>query len=258
MSRTSRFLTMGFVVTVGLAGTGRTASADQTDPFKIVLRVRDTAHVPGSVLTGAQAEVTKIYRQAGVETMWRALASSPANTDASHEPRLTIAILSRDQTERLIPALAHNAMGIAVARAHVAYVSYYRVEQLTGANGVNRAHALGIALAHEIGHLLLPYNSHSETGLMRADWTTAHLLRAQYSQLFFTAQEAELIRAGLSRLHRMGVLSGLANGKNRGEAFFFAHADPQANEQRQRGSVPTGYEEGRQWGPTTFVVGVAA
>jgi hypothetical protein len=59
--------------------------------------------------------------------------------------------------------------------------------------------ALAHAMAHEIGHLLLPYG-HSATGLMRADWEGKDLRRAVQGQLKFTPQQAELIRTRLSQL----------------------------------------------------------
>lgn len=55
---------------------------------------------------------------------------------------------------------------------------------------------LAHVMAHEIGHLLLPYG-HSSTGLMRANWDVADLRRAVYRQLKFTPEQAALIRAKL-------------------------------------------------------------
>jgi hypothetical protein len=201
---------MGFIVTLGLAGVGQPASAaDQAGPVTIPLWIRNTAQVPDDVLTGAQTEVTKIYRQAGVETMWLAPTSSFANTEANRGPWLTIAILSRDQAQLLNPAITRDGVGVAPAtparRGHVAYVFYHRVEKLTGGNGLNLAQVLGISMAHEIGHLLLPYRAHAPTGLMRANWSKADLQLAQRSQLFFTAKQGELIRSRMAAATK-GVL----------------------------------------------------
>lgn len=202
MTRTPRYLTGGFIVTLGLAGVERPASADQTERLTIALWVRDTAQVPDDVLTQAQAEVTQIYRQAGVETVWLAASSLFASTDPDGKPWFTIAILSRDQAQRLNPALTHGAVGVAMSnptrRGHVAYVFYHRVENLTGGNGLNLEKVLGIAMAHEIGHLLLPDHAHSQTGLMRAKWAKADLRLAQRSRLFFTAKQGELIRSRMA------------------------------------------------------------
>jgi hypothetical protein len=59
------------------------------------------------------------------------------------------------------------------------------------------ASLLGVVIAHEIGHLLLPYGSHSASGLMQGDWDSRQFLLARTRRLWFTAQQAELIRAHL-------------------------------------------------------------
>jgi hypothetical protein len=200
MRKTLRHVTVGVIVTLA-TGVGRTAAADQAEPLTIAVWVRDTAQVPDDVLTGARTEVTRIFRQAGVETVWLSPSLASATTDASREPRLTIAIVTHDQAERLHPALTRAGVGVGFAissspttRTQVAYVFYHRVKSLTGANGVHLAPALGAAMAHEIGHLLLD-NAHAETGLMRADWTKEDLQLIQRSELFFTAEQGALIRS---------------------------------------------------------------
>ena len=212
MRKTRRHVTVGVMVTLGLAGAGPTADADQTEPLTIVLRVRDTAPVPEDVLTDAQTAVTAIFRQAGVQTVWRALSSWSVHTEAPREPRLTIAILSPGQTERLSSVLVRDALGLVVngptAHATVAYVFYHRVKHRTGSNGITPAPLLGAAMAHEIGHLLLPPKAHSPVGLMRADWTKADLQRIQRTELFFTPGQSELIRlqiAGAAAVSGEGI-----------------------------------------------------
>ena len=59
------------------------------------------------------------------------------------------------------------------------------------------ASLLGVAIAHEIGHLLLPYGSHSPSGLMQADWDDRQFVLARARLLRFTAQQAKQIRAHL-------------------------------------------------------------
>ncbi len=49
-------------------------------------------------------------------------------------------------------------------------------------------------IAHEIGHLLLPTDSHSETSIMRAMWDQQDLQLAAHGELGFTPRQAEFIR----------------------------------------------------------------
>ena len=57
---------------------------------------------------------------------------------------------------------------------------------------------LGYAMAHELGHLLLGLNSHSPTGLMRADWRTKDLIDMARGGLGFSQEQARTMKAKLS------------------------------------------------------------
>jgi len=183
---------------------GRTALADQAEKTAITLWVRDTAQVPDDVLTGARGDVTRIYREAGVETTWLSFESLSAESIAARRAALTLAILSMEQAERIDAAVTSGRMGLTARCAQgggrVAYVFYDRIQALTAASGLDRARVLAIAMAHEIGHLLLPYKAHSRTGVMRADWTNADLQLAQRNLVFFTREQGELLRNRISAL----------------------------------------------------------
>ena len=70
--------------------------------------------------------------------------------------------------------------------------------------GADAGLILGHVIAHEIGHLLLPYNSHARTGLMRGGWDTQQAMRAATGALTFTPKEAALI---LERLQNLSELT---------------------------------------------------
>ena len=53
------------------------------------------------------------------------------------------------------------------------------------------------AMAHEMGHLLLPHGAHSVAGLMRAEWDRAQVRNAATGLLTFTPDQASLIRERL-------------------------------------------------------------
>ena len=200
----SRNLTVSLCAIVALAGVVPTAFADQSTRPRIAIRVRDTARVPPSILMRALDEVTRIYRQAGVETRWPTSLSHESK--AAQTAAFTVAILSEDQVERLSAAVIPNSMGVVTRTleegGRVAYVFYDRVHMFTGPNRLHRALVLGVAIAHEIGHLLLPYNTHSQTGLMRPCWTTADLQLAQHGRLLFTAEQGKLLRTHVAALRQ--------------------------------------------------------
>jgi len=178
------------------------ASVDQPEPLAILLRIRDTAHVPDAVLTKAQADVTRIYREAGLEVLWPTAELLSAESNETRQAALTVAIVPMEQAERINSAVADGRVGFAArtpdGEGRFVYVIYDRVERLTGGNGVHRASMLAIAIAHEIGHLLLPYKEHSRRGLMREEWTRADLQLAQRELAFFTPRQAEVLRHRIS------------------------------------------------------------
>jgi hypothetical protein len=65
---------------------------------------------------------------------------------------------------------------------------------------LHRGLTLGRIMAREIGHALLPFQSHSPQGLMRARWDRADLELAQTRRLRFTPEHAELIRRKVTQL----------------------------------------------------------
>lgn len=191
----SELVTVGVCVVLGSAAVAQTNSADQSTRPTVDIRVRDTAQVPPSILMRALEEVTRIYRRAGVETRWpTSLAAEPKWVQMT---ALIIGILPDHEVKRL-PVPSPKSMGVVMLAANgegrVGYVFYDRIHMLTRPNRLHRALVLGAAIAHEMGHLLLPFHTHSQNGLMRAEWTSADLERAQHGRLLFSAEEGELLR----------------------------------------------------------------
>ena len=170
-------------------GLGRPVAASDGIP-SVLLYLANEAGVSSDIVGGARHEVIRIYAQIGVRVIWA--------EHANGNPKAPLVII--------IPAISGQwvgplALGVAVRGAYdsgrVAYVFYDRVEPLAEKHQISVACLLGVAIAHEIGHLLLPYGSHSPNGLMRGEWDNRQFLLARDRLLGFTAQQAELIRAHL-------------------------------------------------------------
>ena len=56
--------------------------------------------------------------------------------------------------------------------------------------------ALGHALAHELGHVLMRSDEHAPAGIMRATWRQADWRRVATSGLTFDARQAAGLRGG--------------------------------------------------------------
>jgi hypothetical protein len=191
MTRSMRATSASVFLTLGVAAPG--AAADQAPPSKVGIFVSDEAHLPERVVRHAQQEVTRIYRAVGVDIDWVDRAASTF--------RLTVVILPQEMAERM--KRPPTAMGATPsdpsARGRLAYVFYDRVEGTARVSDMSIPCLLGHAMAHEIGHMLLPAG-HSFFGLMRAQWGLGDLRLAQQGWLNFTPEQGEVIRARLPRL----------------------------------------------------------
>jgi hypothetical protein len=201
------------ILVIGLMGLGRPGAADPRPSLKIVLHVCDDDSVPPNVVSRAKAGVSRIYREAGIDIVWIREAPTTTGPDGRHsltssDPHLTLVILSRELTDQLtvVTTALGGAVGTRDYRGRVAYVFYTRVVRVArtylntsrrrGAYDIDNVIVLAHAMAHEIGHLLLPYG-HSTTGLMRADWDAKDMRLAVHGRLNFTGEQAGLIRTRL-------------------------------------------------------------
>jgi hypothetical protein len=80
-----------------------------------------------------------------------------------------------------------------MARATAAYVFFDRVREFADRGHLDAWIVLGCAIAHELGHLLLPVNAHAADGIMRARWDS-HLIGRAGGFLSFAPDQARLLR----------------------------------------------------------------
>jgi hypothetical protein len=70
-----------------------------------------------------------------------------------------------------------------------------RVQSVARGAGIDARRVLGLAMAHEVGHVLLNNNMHAAHGLMRADWSRNELRRKDAAAWHFLETEAAHLRA---------------------------------------------------------------
>jgi hypothetical protein len=165
----------------------------------ISIGLDDYGNVPVGQLIHAQADVAQVYCDVGIEIAWRETRHLSTVTPLARtrfttsRPGLTIVILSPDMVTRM--GAPSTALGIAPGTVdgpgHIAYVFYSRLPIL---NVGNDDEIMGLVIAHEIGHLLLPHGSHSDTGIMRGQWDIRALRRVSLHALGFTQFQAQEIR----------------------------------------------------------------
>jgi hypothetical protein len=158
----------------------------------LVLQLHNLAGAPPAVVEGAASELTRVCRELGVRAEWDATGLRPGG-DADVVP----VVLLPTETGDLRRA-ADTVMGAALRApggTRVIYVFYERVRAEAERYAVSTALVLACAMAHELGHLLLPGRGHSPDGLMRARWTRDDFQRADQGGLRFSRDQIAQVRA---------------------------------------------------------------
>ena len=202
MKKLLRKSTVGAVAIVGLLGLGQTASAGQQAPVRITVAIYNYAQVPRGTVHQAQEVASRIYSEVGVTLEWvdpdtvLVHNPNPAARQSLLTSMLQVNLLSSSMEARR--AAPMGVMGVAAPGTRVAQVLYSRVMRTSMKSRKDLGRILGHVIAHELGHLLLPPNSHSKAGLMSA---VLDLQAAGRGLLQFTGEQADLIRVKATEPH---------------------------------------------------------
>jgi hypothetical protein len=219
-------LIIALVLAGELAGVGLSAAAASSETnLAITIHVKNYACVNPKTLAEAEEVATGIFQKAGVETRWTDVVlttemgqENSADHSAHTLADIQLSILPRAMSDR--DGAPNNAMGLAPgngADRTIVYIFERNVEarfwRLLGAQGsarldrrVSKAQILGHAIAHEVGHLLLNQQVHSEHGIMRGEWGVADFREITYGKFLFTPQQAEFLRADVRRRSQQETL----------------------------------------------------
>jgi hypothetical protein len=175
------------------------------------VRTYDSFGVPDDDLSTAQDEAAVTFREAGVEITWvncypggrNLLASSPRCAEPLDSSELMLRIVSEtgDEPNRRV-TMGFSWVSRQQAMApHVATVFADRVQRVAHAARANVVGVLALAIAHELGHVLLASTAHAKVGLMQAVWSHSQLRRSG-AELRFLDEEALAMRTILRRRSR--------------------------------------------------------
>jgi len=133
----------------------------------IVLSVENLGGLPPHVLEAALQIAATPYDEIDVDLLWlpEGAAPSPERTGSF---RLRV-VLPGEATERamLASGAPFNALAVARGSADV-YIFCSRIASMARPLWISHATVLGRALAHEIGHQVLPGSGHTMNGIMNA------------------------------------------------------------------------------------------
>jgi hypothetical protein len=198
---------------IGSCQSAAQSPASSSETTTLHVRIYNLAKVPSRTLERALGETSHILAAAGIETVWNLSEANSSEGEGQTTDFTAISIpaqQSRDARDflvvRFIRGFPHNsrpnALGYSLPAAHTgAHVTifYDRTENVSLVVPPTVQKILGNALAHEIGHVLLGSEEHSEIGIMKAVWTRADYQRVAVRFLEFLPQEALAMRNEVSR-----------------------------------------------------------
>jgi hypothetical protein len=164
---------------------GTSAHAAQTSDRSVTVYLRDNPSVPDPVRSIAKALASDMFAGIGVRIDWR--SGQPAASSATAG---AIAIeLGTETPKTFLPgalAYAQPYEGVHIQ------VFYDRIKYAPAP-----AELLAHVLVHEITHTLQGISRHSDSGVMKANWSAEDLSRLRFKALPFTEEDVVLIHRGL-------------------------------------------------------------
>jgi len=190
---TITLMTLGASLTL----TAVTAGGGERPGSRITILVYNYAGMSADTLTRAEDEMTRIFHHAGVDATWRdCLLDFRSKNDPCPVPSPSTPALRFQSQFQLVPDAVHlNTVGFSVG--YFATVSVEFAEELARAGMAALHEVLAHIAAHELGHILLPGNAHTVSGIMKAAFSLDDWAIARQGRLFFAPQQAAFMRKEL-------------------------------------------------------------
>lgn len=180
-----------FLTVTAWAGLPADSSA-QPALSSVLVMLQNDAGVPADVAAIAQAEVVRLYGLIGVEVAWVTKMPEPGRRVR------VVSLVTWEPTDDAVPASVLGLTNVDhEGRGYRAYVFWRRVERASQKFAASLYGVLAIAIAHELGHTILPNRSHATRGLMEALWSSAHFRSASAGLLHFSSESGAQIRREL-------------------------------------------------------------
>jgi len=163
---------------------------------RIVLHDSSAASV--ELLAEASDLAIGVFRSAGIEVAM-AKGEQTRGCTSNASDHFCVQVLLRPRHPEFAPG-ARRSMGVALAAdKNRAVVSVYldAVTDVARRYGLPLGRVLGIAIAHEIGHVMLPPPSHSPAGIMQPSWEGDDLRHAAGGDVAFTDRQGAMMRERL-------------------------------------------------------------
>ena len=175
--------------------------------LRITVHVYNYSQAPRTVIAGAQVEAAVVLSRAGLETIWldctkHGVSNSPDPACSVSSGNLDFVMNLVNHLEDFDPWVHRTTLGCSIVPTDgefgsTSYVSLARVRALAAPRNFPEAKVLGLAMAHELGHLLLGTMYHSYRGIMRALWPSRDFEKFDSSEFLFTNDQVKHLRASV-------------------------------------------------------------
>lgn len=187
-----------------------TSSARLKNQPVISVGIYNYANVGRECLRAAERQVATLLAEANVRVAWLEYSDKHLSVSAGKPaPDFSIRILDASRILRGRRISDNDALGQSIMApgtqwtvpGRIANVFYGRVEHVSLLWGLLPRDVLGVAIAHELGHLLLG-PQHSHRGIMKADWTLHDLVFSSHCELRFSREQAAAIQRAARSLQK--------------------------------------------------------
>jgi hypothetical protein len=178
------------------------AVASTGDQGQITVIVIDSVGIAPAILRQGEAEAERVFRLAGIEIAWvQCVRGSTDEMSACravpgvNEFVLHIVPTGKTSSDSVFGEafLAEDGSG------KYSDVFFDRIEDAHRSLGASVGLMLGAVAAHELGHLLLGSNAHSQVGIMEPVWKKEALREIGMGLLLFTADQSSLMKSRMGR-----------------------------------------------------------
>jgi hypothetical protein len=155
----------------------------------VLVHIENHAAVPPETIAGARDELAHMYDAVGVRV--ESLAG-PDHSRCARQLTVHVVLLAGAAADRFIKKehVKRKVLAQANSDARRVYVFWERVGPSVDHQAVAQGDALGLVIAHELGHVLLPGRKHSQNGIMQEHYNVyrSYVLK-------FSAEESAAMRA---------------------------------------------------------------
>jgi len=186
--RISRLVALAMVLGMNT----QAARAERTAKQKVTVYLVNDANVPSPVLSRARTLAAEMFAVVGVYIDWRAGQRSESQLSREGAISVLLALDTPAELKASVGAFAAPSEGVHIT------VLYEHLAWSLAKPGLAPA-LLAHVLVHEITHIFEGIARHSETGIMKANWTSGDYYEMQTKMLPFASEDVEVIHRGLAQ-----------------------------------------------------------